>query len=312
MRCNAHLKGFSHRAATIRPRAAAAPRWDSGILRRHARRLHENAWARQRLHHLRRAGRRLRAIALSCGGASPRAARGSALIRRCSWRSHATRARPPTTASSTPTAAKSSSAATARAVSLRCCAAAGRPPDGSLTLESAAGLVRARMASGDLIAIDLGVPDFAPAAVPFEALGKSNAYRLHVAGEEIEIGAVSIGNPHAVLAVADVATRTGRAPGSRRSSTIRASRRASTSASCRSLIARAYGCAFLSAARAKPSPAAPAPARRWPSAACAGSLTLEVQVLLRGGELRVNWEGPGEHIWLTGPAEVSFEGYFEV
>jgi diaminopimelate epimerase len=43
-----------------------------------------------------------------------------------------------------------------------------------------------------------------------------------------------------------------------------------------------------------------------------GELDAEVQVLLRGGELRVNWEGPGERIWLTGPAEVSFEGYFEV
>jgi diaminopimelate epimerase len=37
-----------------------------------------------------------------------------------------------------------------------------------------------------------------------------------------------------------------------------------------------------------------------------------VQVSVRGGELRVNWAGPGEHIWLTGPAEVSFAGYFEV
>jgi len=38
----------------------------------------------------------------------------------------------------------------------------------------------------------------------------------------------------------------------------------------------------------------------------------EVQVEVRGGELRVNWAGSGEHIWLSGAAEVSFEGHVEV
>jgi diaminopimelate epimerase len=33
---------------------------------------------------------------------------------------------------------------------------------------------------------------------------------------------------------------------------------------------------------------------------------------VRGGELQVNWAGRGEHIWLSGPAEVSFEGQVEV
>jgi diaminopimelate epimerase len=37
-----------------------------------------------------------------------------------------------------------------------------------------------------------------------------------------------------------------------------------------------------------------------------------VLVRVHGGELRVNWERPGDNIWLTGPAEVSFEGHVEV
>ena len=43
-----------------------------------------------------------------------------------------------------------------------------------------------------------------------------------------------------------------------------------------------------------------------------GLLDEEVRVSVRGGELRVNWTGPGEHIWLTGPAEISYEGHVEV
>jgi diaminopimelate epimerase len=37
-----------------------------------------------------------------------------------------------------------------------------------------------------------------------------------------------------------------------------------------------------------------------------------VNVNVRGGELRVNWPGPGQPIWLTGPAEVAFEGRVEI
>ena len=43
-----------------------------------------------------------------------------------------------------------------------------------------------------------------------------------------------------------------------------------------------------------------------------GRIGFEVSVSVRGGELRVNWGGPGEHIWLTGPAEIYFEGHVEV
>jgi diaminopimelate epimerase len=39
-----------------------------------------------------------------------------------------------------------------------------------------------------------------------------------------------------------------------------------------------------------------------------GRLDDTVRVQVRGGELRVHWPGAGEHIWMTGPAEVSFEG----
>jgi diaminopimelate epimerase len=37
-----------------------------------------------------------------------------------------------------------------------------------------------------------------------------------------------------------------------------------------------------------------------------------VRVSVRGGELRVNWGGVGEHIWLSGPVQVSFQGQVEV
>ena len=39
-----------------------------------------------------------------------------------------------------------------------------------------------------------------------------------------------------------------------------------------------------------------------------GKLDSEVTVHARGGDLRVRWEGPGQPVWMTGPAVTVFEG----
>jgi len=187
----------------------------------------------------------------------------------------------------------------------------GATPAGAMTLESAGGLVRARMAGEQLVSIDLGVPDFAPGALPFEAPNRADVYLLEVDGQEVEIGAVSIGNPHAVLSVASVATaaveRLGPAIEHHRRFTQRVNvgfmevtgrsrirLRVHERGAGETLACGTGACAAVAVGRAR------------------GLLDADVQVSVRGGELRVNWAGPGEHIWLTGPAEVSFAGYFEV
>jgi diaminopimelate epimerase len=37
-----------------------------------------------------------------------------------------------------------------------------------------------------------------------------------------------------------------------------------------------------------------------------------VAVDLPGGRLAIEWAGPGEPIWMTGPAEKSFEGTVDI
>jgi diaminopimelate epimerase len=43
-----------------------------------------------------------------------------------------------------------------------------------------------------------------------------------------------------------------------------------------------------------------------------GLLDEEVRVDLPGGVARVSWPGPGEHIWLTGPAATVFTGSIDI
>ena len=80
----------------------------------------------------------------------------------------------------------------------------GLTRDGAVALDGPAGVVHARVTQGERVSVDMGVPNFDPRALPFEAPREMDPYLLEVAGATLQIGAVSMGNPHAVLAVADV------------------------------------------------------------------------------------------------------------
>jgi diaminopimelate epimerase len=187
----------------------------------------------------------------------------------------------------------------------------GRAHDGALALESAAGVIHARLAPDGAVSVDLGVPDFNPRSLPFDAPAEADSYVLEVGGQRLEVMAVSLGNPHAVVTVAALDSvpvemlgplieRHPRFPKrvnagfleliSREEVRLRVYERgAGETRSCGT-----GACAAVAAARRR------------------GWLDARVRVRVRGGELRVNWGGVGEHIWLSGPAQISFQGHVEV
>src|SRR6202165_2421606 len=70
---------------------------------------------------------------------------------------------------------------------------------------SLGGLVHARVRDDGLVSVDMGGRTSTPRALPMDAADGAGAavealtYSLRVDGADIEIGAVSMGNPHAVL-----------------------------------------------------------------------------------------------------------------
>lgn len=185
-----------------------------------------------------------------------------------------------------------------------------RPPE-LLELESPAGVVRARIHSAVEVSVEMGVPCFEPRALPFDAEVESSVYVLEVGGDALEIGAVSIGNPHAVLAVACVEE----APVSRLGPALESHPRfpKRVNVGFMERIDRAH-------IRLRVFERGVGETLACGTGACAavaigrerGLLDAEVHVSVRGGELRVDWAGRGEPMWLTGPAEVSFEGHVDL
>jgi diaminopimelate epimerase len=186
----------------------------------------------------------------------------------------------------------------------------GAARSGALTLDSPAGLVRARI-DGASVSVDMGVPNFDPRSLPFEAQSEADSYPLEVAGGTVAIGAVSLGNPHAVLTVASVQAAPVATLGPAIERHPRFPKR--VNAGFLEIVDRAQ-------LRLRVWERGAGETRSCGTGACAavavgrrrGLLEAQVRVNVRGGELRVNWAGPGERIWLTGPAEISFEGHVEV
>jgi len=188
-------------------------------------------------------------------------------------------------------------------------AAAGAPSE--MRLISGAGPIEARVSPGGEISVNLGVPSFVPAALPFETREASDPYHLEAAGRQVEFGIVSVGNPHAVLVVDSVE----RAPVGILGPALctHAAFPEGVNVGFAEILDRTHlrlrvfeRGAGETLACGTGAAAAVAVGRRR------GALDAMVEVDLPGGALRVRWPGPAEALWLSGPATWVYEGRISI
>jgi diaminopimelate epimerase len=164
-------------------------------------------------------------------------------------------------------------------------------------MDSAGGTVRARIRDDGLVSVDMGLPQ----------LDEPLERTLHVQGKDIEMSTLSVGNPHAVLRVAD----TKAAPVERLGPAIENHPHFPnrTNVGFMQVIGRNHIALRVFERGAGET-------RACGTGACAavavgvrrGWLDPEVRVELPGGTALVSWSGPGQPIWLTGPADTVFTG----
>lgn len=177
----------------------------------------------------------------------------------------------------------------------------------SFLLGSRGGEIEAKVQDDGQVRVDMGVPDFAPADIPFMADEEADRYEIDVDGETLSIGAVSMGNPHAVLEVEDVRTAPVGLLGARIESHPRFPMHTNVGFVQRldeehirlRVFERGTGETLACGTGAC---AAVAVGRRR------GELAESVHVDLPGGRLEVAWSGPGAKLYMSGPATRVFEG----
>lgn len=157
------------------------------------------------------------------------------------------------------------------------------------------------------VTVEMGTPEFNPANIPFLADRAAATYALDLNGDEVEISAVAIGNPHAVRRVEDVAG----APVTAHGPLMENHRRfpARVNAGFMQVAARNHILLRVHERGAGET-------LGCGSGACAavavginlGLLDHRVKVSLPGGDAEVDWQGRGHPIFLTGPAHTVFRG----
>jgi len=162
-----------------------------------------------------------------------------------------------------------------------------------------------------LITVNMGVPRHNPAIIPLRAEQEEKFYTVDVNGVEKAFGAVSMGNPHAVLKVSDVhlaqVSDVGEALESHPFFPERANIGFMQVIDRNNIKLRVYerGAAETLACG---------------SGACAAVvigieqklLDQDVVVELPGGKLKIHWEGRENPVFMTGPAVSVFEGRIEI
>jgi diaminopimelate epimerase len=181
----------------------------------------------------------------------------------------------------------------------------------SVQLDSPGGRISGELHADGSVSLDMGVPNFDPASLPFEASREADIYPLRVGEQELQIGAVSMGNPHAVIQVASVRAAPVDTLGPAVENHSRFPRRTNVGfmevVSPEHIRLRVYERgAGETRACGTGACGAVAVGRRL------GLLQEKVQVDAPGGGMTVRWAGPGEHLWLTGPAVSVFEGTVDV
>ncbi|MBL8447609.1 MAG: diaminopimelate epimerase [Zoogloeaceae bacterium] len=176
-----------------------------------------------------------------------------------------------------------------------------------IRVETRAGLIAPRLEEDGSVTVDMGVPRLVPSEIPFLSESDAIVQLLEVAGEMVAITAVSMGNPHAVQVVADADT----APVAVQGPVIESHPR----------FPARVNAGFVQvvdehAVRLRVYERGAGETLACGTGACAAVVAVilrglaqsPVRVSTRGGDLSIAWGGPGQPVFMTGPAVSVFEG----
>ena len=176
-----------------------------------------------------------------------------------------------------------------------------------LAVETIGGMIYPRINPDGTVTVNMGVPRFGPAEIPFVADQEAVLYPVEVDGTAIDMGVVSMGNPHAVQLVEDVDV----APVETQGPLIEHHAR----------FPNRVNAGFMQikdrhSIRLRVFERGAGETLACGTGACAASvvgrqmglLDDTVDVELPGGHLEIRWEGPGQPVLMRGPAVTVFEG----
>ncbi len=177
----------------------------------------------------------------------------------------------------------------------------------TIPVQTNTGRIELSLVGDDQVRVNMGNPIFEPEQIPLQADGRNPIYRFNVDSDIHELACVSMGNPHGVLMVKDVASAPVKKLGSKLESHPRFPNKANIGF-CQvvdrgNIKLRVYerGVGETQACGTGACAAAV-------SAIAANLVDNRVNVTLPGGTLEIEWQGEGQPVYMTGPATTVYDG----
>ena len=180
-----------------------------------------------------------------------------------------------------------------------------------ISVQTSNGIIMLKMRDDHAVEVDMGEPVLQPDQVPFEATTQAPSYSLEQDGHNYTLGVVSMGNPHAVLVVDDVASAPVFELGSKLEQHPRFPNKANIG--FMQIIDR-------NTIKLRVFERGVGETKACGTGACAavvvgqqqGLLDTNVTTQLTGGNLAIQWQGPGHHLFMDGPATQVYEGQIKL
>lgn len=180
-----------------------------------------------------------------------------------------------------------------------------------ITVDTAAGVLVLNVLKDGQVTVNMGVPELAPANIPFNAAEQATTYELQLPECTLQIGAVSMGNPHAVTLVDDVQNYPVQTIGPLVESHSQFPKK--VNAGFMQILSKAEVNLRVYERGAGETLACG-------TGACAAvvsgilqkQLSDTVAVHLPGGTVSIHWQGPGHSVFMTGPATTVYHGQINV
>ena len=187
----------------------------------------------------------------------------------------------------------------------------GMTQKNEIRVETSGGVIIPRLEANGEVSVNMGMPKFEPQQIPFIAEKRAMTYSIDISGRQVEISAVSLGNPHAVQLVEDVDGAPVITEGALIENHPSFPKR--VNAGYMQVVDRTH-------IRLRVYERGAGETLACGTGACAavvigierGLLQSTVQVNMRGGDLTVRWEGEDQPVWMTGPAVTVFDGEIEL
>ncbi len=176
-----------------------------------------------------------------------------------------------------------------------------------ISVETSSGLIQLEMLDDSRVRVNMGIPRFEPRTIPLDTEAQAGQYSLDIDGQSIQFSALAIGNPHIVMQVDDISSANVETLGPLLESHPFFPQRVNVG--FMQIIDRGnFNLRVFERGVGETKACGSGACAAFVAGQRLGLLDAQAQAHLLGGDLKLEWQGEGNPVMMTGETVMAFQG----